>query len=157
MPTKSSGILLYRFRNKQPEFLLVHPGGPFWAKKDLGAWSLPKGEYDNEEPLTAAIREFKEETGVHISGNFIPLSPVKSKSGKILYPFGLESDFDVAMLRSNTFTMEWPPRSGEKKTFPEVDRAAWFDLMTCRAKISSYQVNIVDELVRRVRQKVTQM
>ena len=150
MKKQSAGILLFRFRNKKPEFLLVHPGGPFWAKKDLGVWSIPKGEFESEEPLTAAIREFAEETGCEVTGEFIPLTAVKSKSGKVLFPFGLESDFDTTKLKSNMFSMEWPPKSRSMKSFPEVDNAGWFDHGTAKTKITSYQASIIDELLRKL-------
>src|ERR1700679_1046620 len=117
MPKQSAGILLYRFVNHEPEFLLVHPGGPFWTKKDAGAWSIPKGEFTEEEDaLVAARREFKEETSMDIWGNFIPLEPVKQKSGKIIYAWAIEGDMDTNKIVSNTFEMEWPPRSGKKHT-----------------------------------------
>jgi predicted NUDIX family NTP pyrophosphohydrolase len=148
MAAKSAGILLYRFSNNHPEFLLAHPGGPFWAKKDDGVWSIPKGEYDKEEPLAAAIREFQEETGASVGGNFISLSIVRSKSGKILHPFGLEHDFDILKLKSNTFTMEWPPKSGMQRAFPELDRAQWFDYETSKVKALSYQVPVIEELMK---------
>jgi predicted NUDIX family NTP pyrophosphohydrolase len=151
MAVKSAGILLYRFRNNRPEFLLAHPGGPFWAKKDDGVWSIPKGEFDVEEPLVAAIREFQEETGAALAGDFMPLSLVKSKSGKILYPFAIEHDFDILELKSNTFTMEWPPKSGMQRAFPEVDRAQWFDFETSKVKALGYQVSIIEELMKKLR------
>lgn len=116
----SAGILLYRLKNKIPEVLIVHPGGPFWAKKDLGVWSIPKGELnDNESLLDAAVREFQEEMGELISGNFIPLAPIKQSNGKTVYAFALEHDFDVSKIKSNTFTMEWPPKSGKQQEFPK--------------------------------------
>lgn len=151
MNKKSAGILLYRRRDDRPEFLLVHPGGPFWAKKDFGVWSIPKGEFENEEPLTAAIREFAEETGVEVSGQFISLSNVKSKSGKILFPFALEHDFDISRLKSNLFSMEWPPKSGKQGSFPEVDMAEWFAHSTALLKINPYQAPIINELVQKLR------
>jgi predicted NUDIX family NTP pyrophosphohydrolase len=151
MNKKSAGILLYRRRDDRPEFLLVHPGGPFWAKKDFGVWSIPKGEFENEEPLTAAIREFAEETGVEVSGQFISLSNVKSKSGKILFPFALEHDFDISRLKSNLFSMEWPPKSGKQGSFPEVDMAEWFVHSTALLKINPYQAPIINELVQKLR------
>jgi predicted NUDIX family NTP pyrophosphohydrolase len=151
MAKRSAGILLYRTRNSVLEFLLVHPGGPLWAKKDDGAWSIPKGEFENEDSLVAARREFHEETGVEVSGSFISLSPVKSKSGKILYPFGLEHDFDTKTLKSNLFKMEWPPRSGAQRSFPEVDRAEWFGYEVAKVKLSEYQVAIVEELLKKLK------
>lgn len=147
MTVKSAGILLYRIKDGRPEFFLVHPGGPFWAKKDLGAWSIPKGEFnEDEQPLDAAIREFSEETGQQIRGTFISLTPVKLKSGKIIHAYALEHDFDPSTLRSNTFTLEWPPKSGKEREFPETDRGEWFDLATSKIKLNSSQVNLVEEL-----------
>lgn len=150
MGKKSAGILLYRVRDGRYEFLLAHPGGPFWAKKDLGVWSIPKGEFENEDPLVAAVREFQEETGVKVSGDFIELKPVISKSGKLLTPFGLQHDFDTSKLESNLFSMEWPPKSGKQQSFPEVDRADWFDYTTARTKINPYQAPILEELMKKL-------
>lgn len=151
MAKKSAGILLYRFRNGIPEMLIVHPGGPFWAKKDEGAWSVPKGEFGEEEdPLDAAIREFREETGQDIAGNFIPLTPVKQSSGKIIHVFALEHDIDVSVIRSNTFTMEWPPKSGNQKEFPEIDRGGWFTAGVCRKKLNKGQIPVVEELLTKI-------
>jgi predicted NUDIX family NTP pyrophosphohydrolase len=147
---KSAGILLYRYRGKEPEFLLAHPGGPFWAKKDAGVWSIPKGEFEDEDPLAAAIREFEEETGLLVSGNFIALTSVKSKSGKLLIPFGLESDFDVLKLTSNTFKMEWPPKSGKMEEFPEIDRAQWFGYENALGKLNEYQRPVLKELMSKL-------
>lgn len=147
MPQKSAGIILYRFLNNILEVLIVHPGGPFWAKKDEGAWSIPKGEFDdNENPLEAAIREFEEEMGQKVSGSFLPLSPVKLKSGKLIYPFALEHDFDVTQLKSNTFTTEWPPKSGKMQEFPEIDRGAWVNISVGKLKLNPGQVPILEEL-----------
>jgi predicted NUDIX family NTP pyrophosphohydrolase len=147
MPKKSAGILLCRF-GSEPEFFLVHPGGPFWAKKDEGAWSIPKGEFDDDEnPLEAAIREFKEETGFDISGNFIALTPVKQSSGKVIYAFALEYNLDASLLKSNTFTMEWPPKSGRQQEFPEVDRGGWFNAEAGRIKLNKGQVPIMEEVL----------
>lgn len=145
---KSAGILLFRRNNKQIEFFLVHPGGPFWAKKDAGAWSIPKGEYgDEEDALSAARREFEEETGQTVSGNFIPLQPLKQKGGKLVQAFAVEGDIDAGNIRSNTFEMEWPPRSGKRRSFPEVDRAGWFDAATAKEKINEKQAALVHELL----------
>lgn len=144
---KSAGILLYRFSNNLPEVLLVHPGGPFWAKKDKGAWSIPKGEFDTtENPLDAAIREMEEETGVKVSGEFIELNPVKQKSGKIIYTWASQMDIDPAKIHSNDFEMEWPPKSGKKKSFPEIDKAAWFSMDEAKVKIIEGQAPILHEL-----------
>ena len=148
MPKKSAGILLYRKSGASLEVLLVHPGGPLWAKKDDGAWSIPKGEFgESEDPLEAAKREFKEETGFAIGGAFTALQPVKQPSGKIVHAWSVEVvDFDASGIRSNTFSMEWPPRSGKTREFPEVDRAAWFDLATARKKILTGQLPLLDQL-----------
>lgn len=147
MPKQSAGLLLYRDSRGAIEVLLVHPGGPFWARKDAGAWSIPKGEFDaDEEPLAAARREFEEETGQVVTGEFIALQPVRQRSGKIVHAWAVRADFDPARLRSNTFTMEWPPKSGQSREFPEVDRAAWFPLGEARAKIQPGQRPLLDQL-----------
>jgi len=147
MPKKSSGIILYRFTNDQLEVLLVHPGGPFWAKKDLNAWSIPKGEFEEgEDPLAAAKREMEEETGLKVDGKFIELTPVKQKSGKLVLAWAAKGDFDPAMLKSNEFEMEWPPRSGSKKKFPEVDKAAWFPIEEAVKKMVEGQIPLLKEL-----------
>jgi predicted NUDIX family NTP pyrophosphohydrolase len=130
------------------EVLLVHPGGPFWARKDLGAWSIPKGEYsEGDEPLATAIREFAEETGTHPQGELTPLGEITQPGRKIVTAFALEGDFDPAMLKSNTFELEWPPKSGRKATFPEVDRAQWFSLETAREKILQGQREFITRLL----------
>lgn len=145
MKKTSAGILLYR--NDPREVFLVHPGGPFWAKKDLGAWSLPKGEFsEGEDPLAAARREFAEETGFPIDGSFRPLQPLKQPSGKVIYAWAVEGDCDAAAVKSNLFTMEWPPRSGRMQQFPEVDRAAWFPLAEARQRIIKGQLGFLDQL-----------
>jgi predicted NUDIX family NTP pyrophosphohydrolase len=147
MPKQSAGILLYRNINDEPEVFLVHPGGPFFKNKDDGSWSIPKGEFlDNEEPLAAAKREFMEETGQSIDGRFIELSPVKLKSGKIIFAWAVESDIDHEIIVSNHFEMEWPPKSGKMTSFPEIDRAAWFDMAAAKIKIIPAQVPLIDEL-----------
>jgi predicted NUDIX family NTP pyrophosphohydrolase len=147
MAVKSAGLLMFRRRGRSLEVLLVHPGGPFWAKKDLGSWSIPKGEYDpGEDPLDAARREFQEETGHVASGDFIELGPARQKGGKTVTAWAFEGDMDPVSLRSNTFTMEWPPRSGRKQEFPEVDRAAWFGIEAARSRIVKGQVRLLDEL-----------
>jgi predicted NUDIX family NTP pyrophosphohydrolase len=148
VPKKTSaGILLYRRRADNLEVFLVHPGGPFWAKKDLGAWSLPKGELaDGEDPLEAAKREFTEETGFPIDGDFRPLRPLRQPSGKTIVAWAVEGDCDPAELRSNTFELEWPPKSGKRAQFPEVDRAAWFSLEEARERINKGQAAFLDEL-----------
>jgi predicted NUDIX family NTP pyrophosphohydrolase len=144
---KSAGTLLYRLMNGIIEVLLVHPGGPFWAKKDPGAWSIPKGEFtDDEDPLEAAKREMEEETGVKVSGKFIALTALKQKSGKLIYAWALEKDIDPGQIRSNEFEMEWPPRSGKRKSFPEIDKAAWYGLADARQKIIAGQLAFLAEL-----------
>ena len=151
MAKKSAGILFYRFKKGKLEVLLVHPGGPFWAKKDLGAWSIPKGEFDDEEsPLNAAIRETHEELGVKIVGDFIELTPVKQKSGKTIFPFAIEHAFDPSQLNSNLFEMEWPLKSGQKKSFPEVDKAEWFSLENAFEKINPGHKPFLTELSKKV-------
>ena len=150
MPQKSAGILLYRNNNKI-ELLLVHPGGPFWKNKDEGAWSIPKGEFsDEEKPLDAAIREMKEETDVLLTGEFIELTPVKQKSGKMVYAFAKEYDLDPSQIKSNEFDMEWPPKSGTRKSFPEIDKAEWFDVNTAKRKIIAAQSAFIDELLNKL-------
>ena len=133
-------------RDEEIDVFLVHPGGPFWAKKDAGAWSIPKGEFETEQPLVAAMREFEEETGLKISGDFIELKPVKQKGGKIVYAWAVEADFDASDIQSNMFKLEWPPKSGVIREFPEVDRAAWFDLETARLKILASQAGLIEQL-----------
>ncbi|NOT27085.1 MAG: NUDIX domain-containing protein [Acidobacteria bacterium] len=148
-PQISAAVLLYRRRRDGTEVLLVHPGGPFWAKKDLGAWSLPKGEIAEGEPaLEAATREFREETGLAVDGEFTELKPVKQKGGKTVLAWAVEGDFDPSQLRSNTFSIEWPPRSGTFQAFPEVDRAAWFALPEARNRILAGQTDLLDQLAR---------
>jgi predicted NUDIX family NTP pyrophosphohydrolase len=145
--SQSAGVLMFRVKQSVIEFFLVHPGGPFWKNKDRGAWSIPKGEFGHdEEPLAAAIREFGEETGMQLQGNFITLSPVKQRSGKWIHAYGLEGDLDPSALRSNTFSLEWPPRSGKYLDVPEVDRGEWFDYETAKEKLIPGQVAILDEL-----------
>ena len=149
MSKKSAGLLMYHFRDSQLEVFLVHPGGPFWAKKDDGAWSIPKGEHaDDEEPLGAAKREFNEETGCEAEGDFIPLTPLRQPSRKIISAWALEGDCDAEGIKSNTFTMEWPPRSGTQAEFPEVDRAGWFTMDRAKQKILKGQQGFLDELCR---------
>lgn len=151
MEKKSAGILLYRLKNKFLEVFLVHPGGPFWAKKDLGAWSIPKGEFTkDEEPLDAAKREFQEELGVDFTGEFIPLTPIKQKGGKIVYAWALEGDIDPNQIKSNTFEMEWPPKSGKKQEFPEIDKGEWFNASDAKQKINIGQSALIDELISKL-------
>lgn len=147
MPKQSAGILLYRINSPQTEVLLVHPGGPFNQAKDLGAWSIPKGEFtDEENALDAAKREFAEETGQPVTGAFIPLQPVKQKGGKMVFGWAVEGDLDTSTIVSNTFRMEYPYKSGKWITVPEVDRGEWFDFNTARLKINPAQVAMIDEL-----------
>jgi predicted NUDIX family NTP pyrophosphohydrolase len=144
---RSAGILLYRVRAGVLEVFLVHPGGPFWAKKDAGAWSLPKGEFEQgEDPLEHAKREFLEETGSPVEGRFLPLSPVKLKGGKTIFAWAVEGDIDADAIRSNLFPMEWPPRSGRRQEFPEVDRGGWFDLEAARTRLQEGQLGLLGEL-----------
>ncbi|HZM15918.1 MAG TPA: NUDIX domain-containing protein, partial [Candidatus Krumholzibacteria bacterium] len=147
MPKKSAGLLLYREVSGRLEVLLVHPGGPFWAQKDDGAWSIPKGEIgDGEDPLTAARREFEEETGFSAEGEVIPLHTLRQPSGKLVHAFAMQKDIDASRVQSNTFDMEWPPRSGKYQAFPEVDRAAWFSLASARSKIVQGQAGFLSQL-----------
>jgi len=150
MPKVSAGILMFRLRDKTLQVLLVHPGGPLWEKKDEGAWSIPKGLIDgNEDAIEAAKREFEEETGFKVSGGpFVPLSPQRTRSGKIIKAWAVEGDIDASNIKSNTFEMEWPPRSGSIKRFPEVDRAEWFNLKKAKKKIIPSQLGFLQELER---------
>jgi predicted NUDIX family NTP pyrophosphohydrolase len=142
----SAGLLLYR-RRGELEVFLVHPGGPFWAKKDAAAWSLPKGEIaEGEDPLDTAKREFTEETGFPIDGEFRQLTPVKQAGGKIVQAWAIEADCDAAQIRSNLFSLEWPPKSGKTQQFPEVDRAAWFNIPAARQRIHPAQSGFLDQL-----------
>ena len=152
MPAKkSAGLLPYRRRAGEVEVLLVHPGGPYWARKDEGAWSIAKGMIeDGEDTLGAARREFAEETGASVSGELMPLQPVRQKGGKVIHAFAVEFDFDPTHLRSNTFALEWPPKSGQLREFPEVDRAAWFGLDQARKKIIQGQAPLLDQLLERL-------
>jgi len=147
MGKQSAGILLYQKNDNQLQVLLVHPGGPFFRNKDLGVWSIPKGEFlDDEEALTAAKREFEEETGKAISGDFIPLKPVTLKSRKTIYAWAVEGEIDPETIVSNLFEMEWPPKSGRMQSFPEIDRAGWFDLSEAKSKINAAQAGLIEEL-----------
>ncbi len=152
---RSAGILLYRRRGGEVEFLLVHPGGPYWAKKDAGAWSIPKGQIeDEEEPRACAIRELEEELGEAPAldpEQLIELGTIKQKAGKLVEAWAAEADFDPAILASNTFAMEWPPRSGNQQEFPEVDRAGWFGLAAAREKILPAQAELLERLLERLR------
>jgi predicted NUDIX family NTP pyrophosphohydrolase len=148
VPRTSAGILLYRLRPGGPEVLLGHMGGPFWAKKDDGAWSLPKGEHDaDEDPLVVARREFEEELGFPVpADDLVPLGAVRVTSAKVLTVWAAEGDLDATATRSNTFELEWPPRSGRLQEFPEIDRAAWFGLVEARSKLLKGQLPFLDRL-----------
>jgi predicted NUDIX family NTP pyrophosphohydrolase len=148
MPRASAGLLLYRRTEGRIEALLVHPGGPYWSQRDDGAWSIPKGEHDDhEDPLEVVRREFREELGTEApAGTPTPLGEIRQRGGKRVRAWALEGDLDASTVRSNTFSMEWPPHSGATREFPEVDRAAWFDLDTARRKLLSGQVAFVDRL-----------
>jgi predicted NUDIX family NTP pyrophosphohydrolase len=151
---QSAGVLLYRMRNGALEVLLAHPGGPLWARKDAGAWSIPKGEFEpGEDPKRAAAREFQEEIGQALEGELAPLTPRKQPSGKLVHAYAVAGDCDADAIRSNLFTMEWPPRSGKQQQFPEIDRARWFALAEAREKILPGQRGFLDELDERVNRK----
>jgi Predicted NTP pyrophosphohydrolase len=154
MPKQSAGILLFRLKNKDIEVFLAHPGGPFFKNKDEGAWTIPKGEIDeDEDPLLAAKREFKEETGTEINGKFIPLKPVKYKSGKIVYAWAVEGDIDPSVLEGNIFKLEWPPKSGKYIDVPEIDRVEWFTLTEGKKKIIPAQSPFLDEAEEKINLK----
>ena len=151
MPVQSAGLLIFRRRADRLEVLLVHPGGPFWARRDLGSWSLPKGELgDTEDPLAAARREVGEELGWAPTGDAMLLTPIAQKAGKVVHAFAIAGDWDPALLRSNTFELEWPRGSGRRQRFPEVDRAAWFPLPEARKRILAAQIPLLDELEQRL-------
>jgi len=151
MSKKSAGLLLFRETAAGLEVLLVHPGGPFWVKKDEGAWSIPKGEFtDGEDPLAAAKREFEEEMGVPPAGDFIPLESLKQPSGKLVFAWALRAHFDPSMLKSNMFSLQWPPKSGRQQEFPEVDKAVWFGVEVARLKILKGQAPFLDQLLAKV-------
>jgi predicted NUDIX family NTP pyrophosphohydrolase len=146
---KSAGILLYRLRSGELEVFLVHPGGPFWARKDAGAWTIPKGEIDEgEDPRAAALREFREETGMACPGTLTELAPVRQAGGKTVLAWAVEGDCDAAAIESNTFELEWPPKSGRVNRYPEVDRAGWFAIAEARGKILGGQAPLLDQLLR---------
>jgi predicted NUDIX family NTP pyrophosphohydrolase len=147
-PKRSAGILLYRTTGGAPEVLLVHPGGPFWARRDAGAWSIPKGEYEDDDALAAALREFEEETGSALeTGELRDLGEVKQRGGKVVRAWAAEGDIDADAVHSNTFTMEWPPRSGRTAEFPEIDRAGWFGVDEAREKLNAAQAEFLDRLL----------
>jgi predicted NUDIX family NTP pyrophosphohydrolase len=148
----SAGILAFR-RNPRLEFLLAHPGGPYWRNKDDGAWSIPKGNVESGDLLSCAKREFNEETGLVAAGPFIALTPLRQKSGKTVHAFAFEANFDLDTFSSNMFEMEWPPRSGKNQSFPEIDRIAYFTLATARRKILPGQRSFIEELVGRLKEK----
>ena len=148
MKRQSAGVLLFRGSRADLEVFLVHPGGPFWTKKDAGAWSIPKGEYSgDEDPLTAAKREFEEETSVTIAGDFIPLGEVKQAGGKVVKAWALKHDLDPSVFKSNVFTLEWPPKSGKIQKFREVDSGSWFSLPVARRKIVKAQGDFLTRLL----------
>jgi predicted NUDIX family NTP pyrophosphohydrolase len=147
MPKISAGLLMYRVRDGELEFLLAHPGGPFWKNKDAGAWTIPKGELQpGEEPLTAAQREFTEETGIQIQNPLIELTPIQQKGGKLVHAWAFEGDCDTACSKSNTYQMEWPPRSGKFQNCPEIDRVCFFRMAEAKQKINQAQVALLEEL-----------
>lgn len=149
---KSAGILLFRRINNFVEFFLVHPGGPFWKGKDKGVWSIPKGEFlDEEDPLDAAKREFEEETGQRIEGDFIELRPVQQKAGKVVYAWAVEGNIDADKIVSNTFKQEWPYKSGKWITVPEVDKGGWFGQAEAKEKINAAQASLIDDLVDKLK------
>ena len=151
MPKESAGLVMYRSREGELEFLLVHPGGPLWAGKEAGIWSIPKGEiHPGEDLLEAARREFEEELGFKADGPFIPLSPITQKSGKVVHAWAFAGDCDPADIHSNTFSMEWPPHSGRTANFPEVDRAAFLSLAEAKPRINPAQVPLLEELQRKL-------
>ena len=151
MSVHSAGILLYRLRDNAVEVLLAHPGGPFWAGKDLGAWSIPKGQSEeNEDPLQAAKREFREETGFEVDGQFVDLGTIRQPSRKMIQIWALEHDMDADRLQSNEFALEWPRKSGIMMQFPEIDRAEWFDIERARQKIHKGQAGFLDRLISKI-------
>lgn len=162
MSKKSAGLILYQFTHKVLQVLLVHPGGPFWAKKNLGSWSIPKGEFDEQEdPLAAAKREVQEETGINVnalqSSSFplIELVPLKQKSGKIIYAWGIEAAMNTVFIKSNFFEMEWPPKSGKYQSFVEVDKAEWFNLEEAKKRIIPGQVPLLEDLERQLMKRLS--
>ena len=147
MAKQSAGILLFKTEDHQLQFFLVHPGGPFWQKKDAGAWSIPKGEFtDDEDALSAARREFQEETGITLTGDFIELTPVRQKAGKTIFAWAVEGNVDAAGIQSNHYRIEWPPKSGKWRSYPEVDKAGWFADAEAREKINPAQAAFIDAL-----------
>jgi len=154
MPKVSAGLVMYRVRAGQLEFLLAHPGGSFWKNKDAAAWTIPKGTINpDEDPFVAACREFEEETGFKPSGNFIALTSIKQRSGKLVHAWAFEGDCDATQIKSNTFQMEWPPKSGRMETCPEIDRAGFFNLADAKKKIMPAQFALLEELEQKLRAK----
>ncbi|MGD8568452.1 MAG: NUDIX domain-containing protein [Gammaproteobacteria bacterium] len=144
----SAGIMLYHYRDDELYVLLVHPGGPFWINKDIGAWSIPKGLFEHgEDLLDTARREFKEETGYDVNGDFIDLGKIKQPSGKVIHVWALEGDIDASRISSNTFALEWPPHTGQQQEFPEVDRGEWFNIQKARQMINKGQARFLDRLL----------
>lgn len=151
MAKQSAGLLMHRRRAGRLEVFLVHPGGPFWKNRDAGAWSIPKGEFgEGEDPLAAARREFAEETGFGAEGNFVALAPITQAGGKVVHAWAVQGDLDPEKIKSNTFTLEWPPKSGQEQEFPEVDRAGWFGIEEAKEKINRAQVGLLTELEARL-------
>ncbi len=151
MAKKSAGLLIFRRTTSSLEVLLVHPGGPYWAKKDEGVWSIPKGEFEeSEDPMAAAKREFNEEMGIAISGELVALEPLRQAGGKTVYAWAVEGDFDLSNIKSNTFSLEWPPKSGKQREFPEIDRAEWFTMEVARRKILKGQAGFIHQLVEKL-------
>lgn len=149
--TTSAGVLLYRIRGGIVEVFLVHPGGPYWQKKDAGAWSIPKGELEaGDDALAAARREFYEETGSQVTGKFVPLTPLKQPGGKLVHAWAVRGDIDASSTTSNTFLMEWPPRSGTQQEFPEIDRGEWFTIATAKEKILAGQRRFLELLLEKL-------
>lgn len=158
MPLHSAGILLFRLRNRELQVMLVHLGGPFWANRDLGSWSIPKGLFEpGESPLAAAKREFAEETGFDIDGDFIDLGSARQPSGKIIHAWALEGDIDVSKINSNVFSLEWPVKSGIVKEYPEVDGGEWFCIDLARAKVTKGQRQFLDRLARQLGKEQTDL
>ena len=150
MPKVSAGLLMYRVRDGELEFLLAHPGGPLWKNRDAGVWTIPKGEVEpGEDLLAAALREFEEETGIKVEGNFVELSPIRQKSGKLVHAWVVEGECDTNCIRSNVFQLEWPPHSGRFQSCPEIDRAAFFRMDEAKVKINPAQIPLLEELVRK--------
>ena len=154
MAQLSAGLLMYRIRDARLQVFLVHPGGPFFAKKDEGAWTIPKGEpNEGEELLATAQREFTEETGLRAEPPFVELAFIRQKAGKVVHAWGFEGDFDPASCVSNSFTIEWPPKSGKMKDFPEIDRADYFDLELAKRKMNPAQIPLIEELEKKLREQ----